>query len=325
MTGVGSLPFHDPAEALALVRRSCPALPFWPQLPRRSAGEGMTAQFLEPAAPMMETSDGVRFSLPRGQRGRVLDALEGSDGSLTSDRAAGFHAFHDALDRGDFADALALKAQVTGPLTLGVCVVADGVPLAEDPAALRVLTDYVARQACWQVRRLARPHAPVLVMVDEPCLSLAATLPGGTAAAVEALAEIFAHVRVAGGRAGVHCCAPLAPALLCEPEPDAISFDAHRALEAFAADAAVRAFVQRGGWLAPGLIPTRRDPAGISVAEPFTRWLLAGGREEDAVRLARQSIVTASCGLGLVPPSAARASFRAAGRLGARLRRMAGE
>jgi len=36
VTGIGSLPFHDPHAAVQAVARTCPIIPFWPELPRRS-------------------------------------------------------------------------------------------------------------------------------------------------------------------------------------------------------------------------------------------------------------------------------------------------
>lgn len=44
-TGVGSLPHESPDEALDLIRRTCPEVPYWPQLPRRSSLESMYVQF----------------------------------------------------------------------------------------------------------------------------------------------------------------------------------------------------------------------------------------------------------------------------------------
>ena len=46
-TGVGSLPFKDPGQALELISRSVPEIPFWPQLPKRDKREGMVAQYSE--------------------------------------------------------------------------------------------------------------------------------------------------------------------------------------------------------------------------------------------------------------------------------------
>ena len=36
VTGIGSLPFHDPHTAVRCVAQTCPRIPFWPELPRRS-------------------------------------------------------------------------------------------------------------------------------------------------------------------------------------------------------------------------------------------------------------------------------------------------
>jgi hypothetical protein len=323
VTGVGSLPFRDPAEAVELVRRACPEFPFWPQLPRRSSSEVVPLQFLHPAVSWLHSLGGGRLSVAPGGGHRVLDALKRSDGALAAEQAAGFHAFLEALDTGAFATAIAVKAQVTGPLTLGLCIEDRGTPLLYHPGALRVLADYVARQACWQIRCLARDALPVLLVVDEPCLALAADLPGGRGPAVEALASVLDRVRTHGARAGVHCCARVSPAVACEPEPDVLSFDADADLESFLADDAVAALLRRGGWLAAGLVPTRDSPEDSSASALFTRWLMSIRDPDTCVRLARQTLVTASCGLGLATPQAARASFRLAAEVGARLRRIA--
>lgn len=324
VTGVGSLPHRDAGDAVELVQWACPAVPFWPQLPQRSPHEGMIAQFLGPAAALLETSDGIRHVVRRGLRGRMLDALEGSDGSLSADRAQGFHLFRHALNDDRFPNRIAVKGQVTGPLTLAACLeVKGGSTLARDPAALRVLSAYVARQACWQVRELSRGGVPVLVTVDEPCLALAEGT-AGMERALEDLADIFTSIRACGGRAGLHCCAPVAPSRFCEPWPDVISFDAHQSLEAFLEDDAVQAFVDGGGWLATGLVPTCADPAGVSPSALFARWLVAACDGRDCTALARRTLLTASCGLGLLSPAAARGSLRVADRVGARVRRVAG-
>ncbi len=44
-TGVGSLPHEDPERAVRAVLSGCPAIPYWPQLPRRTFLENMYIQF----------------------------------------------------------------------------------------------------------------------------------------------------------------------------------------------------------------------------------------------------------------------------------------
>ncbi|MFH1129037.1 MAG: methionine synthase, partial [Candidatus Omnitrophota bacterium] len=46
-TGIGSLPYEDPAKAVDLVLKYLPQIPFWPQLPKLGGCEGMVAQFAQ--------------------------------------------------------------------------------------------------------------------------------------------------------------------------------------------------------------------------------------------------------------------------------------
>jgi hypothetical protein len=47
-TGIGSLPFVDPEEALDLISGELPDMPHWPQLPQRGEREHFVYQFLQP-------------------------------------------------------------------------------------------------------------------------------------------------------------------------------------------------------------------------------------------------------------------------------------
>ena len=56
-TGIGSLPHEDPRAAVEVVLEETPRLPFAPELPMRSASEGMVAQWA--GAPFSVISGGV--------------------------------------------------------------------------------------------------------------------------------------------------------------------------------------------------------------------------------------------------------------------------
>ncbi len=43
-TGIGSVPFTDPGETVALVLETLPLAPYWPQMVRLGFAEEMTAQ-----------------------------------------------------------------------------------------------------------------------------------------------------------------------------------------------------------------------------------------------------------------------------------------
>lgn len=273
LTGIGSLPFASPADAVSFVEAHSPDLPFCPQPP---VGDDLAAAV---AAQVREL----------GQAG--------------GRQRRWFHAFHYAITRGAFPRARGFKTQVTGPLTLAQFCSTGGRPTHEDPAALAALTTQVAEWAVWQVRQLRPPGQPVLVYVDEPALGAlpAAAVP----AAIELLAPIFAAIEASGGVAGLHCCVGVSPARLAASAAAVISFDACSPPASLAEEVAVLTGLSRT--ISFGLASTVHDHH-----DPFTDWLAYATEVEDPVDLARRTIVTPTCGLGAADGATAEAAFRRA-------------
>ncbi|MDW8214972.1 MAG: hypothetical protein RMJ55_15555 [Roseiflexaceae bacterium] len=197
-----------------------------------------------------------------------------------------------------------------------------------DPTALEAIGGYIQRLAIWQIERLVRWRTPVLIVIDEPYLAL---LPDrdATGEALRALQSVVRGIQATGALVGVHCCASLpdgAPpvALLCRTGADVVSFDAYQQAALCCAGAEVRAFVRNGGLLAFGLVPTLHDLADVRSADLLTNWIIAtaGGNEE--VDMARHTLVTATCGLGLMPVSMVQPSFRLAREVAGLIGRMRG-
>src|SRR5512136_139025 len=97
-TMIGSMPQANPDDACSVVLRQLPAIPAWPQLPRRTAKENMYAQF-------SEGFPGVVVEDSRIYIDRALDLDSGLEKLYTAyaenntsaygisrDYAAGFHA-----------------------------------------------------------------------------------------------------------------------------------------------------------------------------------------------------------------------------------------
>src|SRR5512139_417366 len=55
-TGVGSLPHRDVTRACALIARTLPQTPFWPQLPKHSILESMNVQ-VSPGLPFLKVEE----------------------------------------------------------------------------------------------------------------------------------------------------------------------------------------------------------------------------------------------------------------------------
>ncbi len=321
ITGIGSLPHVDPSAAVRLVAEFCPEIPFWPQLPQRAPGELMVEQALAPVADLLQPCEGrYGYQLARGDRAELLYRLSYGQAALTPDVAAGFFAFEEALAANAFPRAVALKGQIIGPLTLAAQIFVDEQPLLYDPEGLAVVRAYIERMARWQIMRLARWRSPVLLVLDEPYLALLASLNN-----TELLATVHGltqALRASGALVSVHCCATLPDrtpplALLCATGADVVSFDAYQRSEAFCADSIVRSFLAAGGVLAFGIIPTLRDLADVSLADLLTRWVVVSRGGDSQIALKDYTLITATCGLGLLSEEAARRSFQLARELAA--------
>ena len=116
-TGIGSLPHTDPVEAADVVLRLLPELPAAPQLPERDPREGMLAQWLGALPEVTVAADGSYEVLG------ASDATPECHFDLVAH--GGLHAFLDRAAAGPQPERI--KVQLTGPLTLGSALEAQGV------------------------------------------------------------------------------------------------------------------------------------------------------------------------------------------------------
>jgi Cobalamin-independent synthase, Catalytic domain len=228
VTGIGSLPGTDPADAVALVFGELPDLPHLPELPERGAGAdmiGRTAALLVDL-PVELVPSGWQIAAHPGRDLRRASDLLARDLDALENAAAGYSG--------------ALKLQATGPLTLAAAVeLRTGHKVVSDPGALRDLTESLGEGLAAHLADVAArvPGATLVLQLDEP--SLPAVLAGeirtpsgyGTVRALDAqvaeqsLRTVLAVAPV-GGRA-VHSCAAGTPiALLRAAGADVVGVDA---------------------------------------------------------------------------------------------------
>ena len=302
-------------EAIRSVAEFSPEIPFWPQLPQLSDGEGVIGQGLGILADLIQPrEEGYGYQVREGRIDSVLEILHRSTGELTPANAAGFSAFEDALSSGLFHSAIAVKGQIEGPITLSAYLFHRGRPFLSDPVLFAAVAFHVSQIICWQIDRLKSAGLPVMLFVDEPALCLEA--PAANAVSEEqrlsALAVTLNDARMRGAFAGLHCCAAGPFARMCRAKPDILSFDAHEGLELFFADPDARAFLDQGGAVAYGLVPTWSSLQTVDATNIFVRWLKAAYSAGDPQKLAQRAMITATCGLGLLDPSSIAESFRVA-------------
>lgn len=327
VTGIGSLPFLSAEETVRAVAGFCPEVPFWPQLPRLSEAEGVIGQGLGVLEGMVESRPGgYGYQVKPGKIDSVVDALHNSTGCLTSGNAVGFPAFEAALRQGSFASASALKGQIEGPITLATYLFYRDRPFLADASLFSAVAFHIAQIVCWQIQRLSAFGLPVLMFLDEPALCLDDAAPRGISQErrLSALCAIFRDIRSRGAFGGLHCCADRTFDRMCAAMPDILSFDAHQGLEQFFCNRQAIEFLENGGWVAYGMIPTSKDLIGLRPASMFARWLTRASMAAGPQELAQRAIVTATCGLGLVDASSAIQSFHLARGFGRLIKQLAG-
>jgi len=148
----------------------------------------------------------------------------------------------------------------------------------------------------------AMPSATQVVLLDEPDVAglHAASFPLAPDAALDILSGCLATL---GGSAitGIHCCATEVDlSSLLAAGPSVLSIPVHSGVVAAAGYLAT--FLDNGGWIAWGVVPTDRPIA--TSADRYWRELSALWCELvqagcDAATLRRRCIVTPACGLGL--------------------------
>lgn len=319
-TLIGSIPLADHDEALALIFQYTPSIPLWPQLPGNKE-EGMLQQFNE-GLPLLDKKGEKTFfnTDPSRFEAEQLTFFEdyltvNENMALLTDsrfRVSRSHAMglYRLVEKAKTAgNILALKGQITGPFTL-LTGITDEENRAGyyNPAIREMITKGLAMKAAWQVDFLKTAGKPVIVFIDEPAL---AGLGSNTFISVsnEDIAqdqtEIIDAIHNSGGLAGIHVCANTDWPLLLGLDYDILNFDAYGFFDKLAAcGKEVDGFLDRGGIIAWGLVPTSRpeDILSESSASLVDRWEKQAaqlvGPKRDLTALLRQSLITPSCGTG---------------------------
>jgi methionine synthase II (cobalamin-independent) len=315
-TATGSFP-HSDDLALSEWLAGNLDIPCWPQLPRRDFRERMYIQYSTnlPAVKIDAANEKIYFDT----RGDLSDQLERFYCHYLADdldafaldprNAAGFFTMLDILGATQGSQA---KGQITGPISFGLTVTDQDLraSLYNDVLADAIIKN-VAFSARWQARQLRAVRPEVVIFVDEPYMASfgSSFISLSRERVITALDEVFAAIHQEGALAGVHCCANTDWSVLMATSADILNLDAYGYLHSLALyPVELHDFLNRGGLIAWGIVPNNDDIMRKTPAD-FAQQLLAGFRliqEKSQARdapisadqLARQSIITTSCGLG---------------------------
>lgn len=329
-TGIGSVPFTDPGEAISLILETLPQIPYWPQMVRLGFREEMTAQAARGLA-VLKVDEAARTvqvdpALARDEAlaGFYEAALSGElePFALAEEEAHGFFALHRAVAAGG-QPCQALKGQLAGPVTFaGMVKDQEGKAILFDRELTQAVCLGLARKAAWQIKQFRDLGKEPIIFLDEPYLTGfgSAYLPISREEVLEILGQTIEEVRQAAGgpvAVGLHCCGNTDWGLLLEAPIDLLSFDSYGYFDSLRLyEKPVTKFFDRGGWLAWGLVPTGADEFRQENADGlwlrFTQQVaqLAQDLKTGAKDILSRALLTPACGMGYLSPEEARRSLK---------------
>ncbi|MFC1584051.1 methionine synthase [Fibrobacterota bacterium] len=315
-TMIGSLPQATAEEALEALKVFPLSVPAWPQVPRRSFKEGMLAQYSqglpgvrvdeEEKRIWVEKDDDLLNAMSRFYEEVLAGVVDPF--AITAEYAEGLDAFLDQLKSLPGKIPLA-KGQVVGPFSLGLGVNDNqGRAVWFDEQYRDVIIKGLTKKALWQIEKLKQYAENIIIFFDEPILSALGTpayMGISDEDVIQVLDEAAEEVRNAGAAVGVHCCGNMDWGLLARTSIDIISFDAFSYGEKLALyPEAISGFLERGGYLAWGIVPTSgSDVVSQAALETLSERMkelitLFENKGIPSALIQERKLLTPACGMG---------------------------
>lgn len=308
-SAIGSLPHRHVDAAVAVAMAACPDLPAAPSLPRLDRRELMLSQGAWGLRGVTIGADGAlvvdgkldpvdpfRAESPDSEpdaRTAHLD-FDRAGAGIAGPAFAGLRAFLGSNRRRTGP----MKLQLTGPVTLGLGLMAAGAPADEAFATAAAAVRQRATVMLSEATRIA-PLSAKVVFVDEPGLVALSQrdFPLAPDAAVDMVSSALAAIEPFAVT-GLHCCGDTDWRLALATGPQIVSMPTDSSINDHAG--ALGMHLDAGGWIAWGAVPTNRpfgtEPGRLWKALSET-WCELVQRGCDALRLREQALVTPECGL----------------------------
>jgi methionine synthase II (cobalamin-independent) len=309
-TGIGSFPHKDEKEVFSLILQNFPEIPFWPQLPKRSFLEGMVVQYSEgfPSFRLNEkeqrawvdTTQGFENEVERFYRWQEKGEL--GPFQMTEDFAIGLGILKELASEDRRKKIRYIKGQITGPITFGLSLTdQERKPIFYDPTLKDILIKHLSSKAQWMEKMFndLLPGIKTILFFDEPSLSSygSAFSSLNQEDVIHSLNECFDAIK---GLKGIHCCGNTDWGVLLSTNLNFLSFDAYGYLETISLyPKQLSAFLERGGVLAWGIVPTSEailKEDAQSLIKRFKEGVKALAKKGIDPSLLQRAILTPSCG-----------------------------
>jgi hypothetical protein len=262
---------HTDAEAALEVALSLD-IPFWPQLPRLNYYEDMYVQASEhfPGMVLDMEKQTLAFSMDKFIL-ELEDTLAHFEEPAYFDISTRYSDVYHRFLNLDFSGRPAIRGQLEGPISFGLNVLdQDKRPIIFDDTVRPFMYDFMARRINVQLKRLKALNPNAFMFIDEPGLQfLFSALSGYDSAAARGDMEEF--LEAVERPRGVHLCGNPDWDFLLNLDMDILSMDVYLNAEIFATYAgSIKRFLDRGGVIAWGIVPTNFEPFEVETIDTLT-------------------------------------------------------
>ncbi len=259
-TAMAVMPHRDVDRALELALSV--DVPFWPQLPLFSYYEDMYAQASEnfPGIVLDLEKRTLRFSMEKFIS-ELDETLAHFDEPEYFDISDTYSVVYRRFLELDLSDRPAIRGQLEGPISFGLNVTdQDKRPILFDDTVRPFMLEFMAKRVNVQLSRLRALNSNAFMYVDEPGLQFvfSAMAGYGDQRARSDLETFFSNIY---RPRGVHLCGNPDWDFLLGLDIDILSLDVYTNGEVFGCyQKSIRNFLDRGGVLVWGIVPTNVEP-----------------------------------------------------------------
>ena len=272
-TAMAVMPHTDLDRALEVALSM--DIPFWPQLPNYNYYEDMYVQASEhfPGIVLDMEKRTLRFSMDKFVA-ELEEAMAHFDEPEYFDISDTYSAVYRRFLELDLSKRPAIRGQLEGPISFGFNVADENDrPILFDDTVRPFMVEFMAKRVNIQLQRLKEINPNAFMFVDEPGLQFLFSAMSGYSdmAAREDMDLFFSMIEKPRG---VHLCGNPDWDFLLGLDLDILSLDVYSNGEIFASYASsIRRFLDRGGTLVWGIVPTNFEPFESETIESLEKRL----------------------------------------------------
>ena len=300
-TAMAVMPHRDVDRALETALSL--DIPFWPQLPLLNYYEDMYVQAAEHFPGIVPDLENRTLSFSMDKFAGELDdamARMAEPGYLDISKTYS-QVYHRFLEM-DLSDRPAIRGQLEGPISFGFNVKdEDDRPLIFNDTVRPFLLEFMAGRVNIQLQKLKERNPNAFMFIDEPGLQYVFSAMSGYGD-VPAGKDLAAFFDMLDRPRGIHLCGNPDWGFLLGLDMDILSMDLYTNGEVIASHHAdIRRFLDRGGILVWGIVPTNVEPFETETADTLEERLvslwdrLTGKGVDRDVLLSRSLLSPATC------------------------------